>query len=52
VLFERHREASSLFSNKRPAPTAAWVLSLYTPVIVKYRDASTDERVMLEDWLR
>jgi 2,3,4,5-tetrahydropyridine-2-carboxylate N-succinyltransferase len=29
-----------------------WGLSLYTPVIVKYRDASTDERVMLEDWLR
>jgi 2,3,4,5-tetrahydropyridine-2-carboxylate N-succinyltransferase len=29
-----------------------WGLSLYTPVIVKYRDAGTDERVMLEDWLR
>lgn len=29
-----------------------WGLSLYTPVIVKYRDASTDERVMLEEWLR
>ena len=29
-----------------------WGLSLYTPVIVKYRDASTDERVRLEDWLR
>ena len=29
-----------------------WGLSLYTPVIVKYRDASTDERVQLEDWLR
>jgi 2,3,4,5-tetrahydropyridine-2-carboxylate N-succinyltransferase len=29
-----------------------WNLSLYTPVIVKYRDASTDERVQLEDWLR
>jgi 2,3,4,5-tetrahydropyridine-2-carboxylate N-succinyltransferase len=27
-------------------------LSLYTPVIVKYRDASTDMRVRLEDWLR
>ena len=26
-------------------------MSLYTPVIVKYRDASTDERVQLEDWL-
>lgn len=29
-----------------------WGLSLYTPVIVKYRDASTDDRVQLEDWLR
>jgi len=29
-----------------------WNLSLYTPVIVKYRDESTDERVQLEDWLR
>jgi 2,3,4,5-tetrahydropyridine-2-carboxylate N-succinyltransferase len=29
-----------------------WGVSLYTPVIVKYRDASTDERVQLEDWLR
>ena len=29
-----------------------WGLSLYTPVIVKYRDASTDVRVQLEDWLR
>jgi 2,3,4,5-tetrahydropyridine-2-carboxylate N-succinyltransferase len=29
-----------------------WGISLYTPVIVKYRDASTDERAQLEDWLR
>lgn len=29
-----------------------WGLSLYTPVIVKYRDESTDERAQLEDWLR
>ncbi len=29
-----------------------WGVSLYTPVIVKYRDASTDERVQLEEWLR
>jgi 2,3,4,5-tetrahydropyridine-2-carboxylate N-succinyltransferase len=29
-----------------------WGVSLYTPVIVKYRDAATDERAMLEDWLR
>jgi 2,3,4,5-tetrahydropyridine-2-carboxylate N-succinyltransferase len=29
-----------------------WNLSLYTPVIVKYRDAKTDRGVELEDWLR
>ena len=29
-----------------------WGLSLYTPVIVKYRDAKTDARVQLADFLR
>ncbi len=29
-----------------------WDLSLYTPVIVKYRDSKTDARVQLEDLLR
>src|SRR5205823_3796732 len=29
-----------------------WGLSLYTPVIVKYRDTKTDARVQLEDLLR
>ncbi len=29
-----------------------WNLSLYTPVIVKYRDAKTDVKVQLEDLLR
>jgi 2,3,4,5-tetrahydropyridine-2-carboxylate N-succinyltransferase len=29
-----------------------WGLTLYTPVIVKYRDAATDQRTQLEDWLR
>jgi 2,3,4,5-tetrahydropyridine-2-carboxylate N-succinyltransferase len=29
-----------------------WGLSLYTPVIVKYRDAKTDAKVQLEDYLR
>jgi 2,3,4,5-tetrahydropyridine-2,6-dicarboxylate N-succinyltransferase len=29
-----------------------WKLSLYTPVIVKYRDAKTDAKVQLEDLLR
>lgn len=29
-----------------------WGVSLYTPVIVKYRDAKTDARIQLEDLLR
>jgi 2,3,4,5-tetrahydropyridine-2-carboxylate N-succinyltransferase len=29
-----------------------WGISLYTPVIVKYRDARTDARIQLEDLLR
>jgi 2,3,4,5-tetrahydropyridine-2-carboxylate N-succinyltransferase len=31
---------------------AEWGISLYTPVIVKYRDEKTDRGVELEDWLR
>jgi 2,3,4,5-tetrahydropyridine-2-carboxylate N-succinyltransferase len=31
---------------------ADWNLSLYTPVIVKYRDEKTDEGAELEEWLR
>jgi len=33
-------------------PGKDWNLSLYTPVIVKYRDAKTDTKVQLEDLLR
>jgi 2,3,4,5-tetrahydropyridine-2-carboxylate N-succinyltransferase len=29
-----------------------WGVSLYTPVIVKYRDAKTDTKIQLEDLLR
>jgi 2,3,4,5-tetrahydropyridine-2-carboxylate N-succinyltransferase len=29
-----------------------WTLSLYTPVIVKYRDDKTERGIELEDWLR
>jgi 2,3,4,5-tetrahydropyridine-2,6-dicarboxylate N-succinyltransferase len=36
--------------NKREA--AEWAISLYAPVIVKYRDEKTDRGVELEDWLR
>lgn len=31
---------------------ADWNLSLYTPVIVKYRDQKTDKAIELEEWLR
>ncbi len=31
---------------------AAWGISLYTPVIVKYRDAGTEAKIQLEDLLR
>jgi 2,3,4,5-tetrahydropyridine-2-carboxylate N-succinyltransferase len=31
---------------------AKWGLSLYAPVIVKYRDEKTDQRIELEEWLR
>lgn len=31
---------------------AEWGISLYTPVIVKYRDEKTDRGVGLEEWLR
>jgi 2,3,4,5-tetrahydropyridine-2-carboxylate N-succinyltransferase len=33
-------------------PGKEWGLSVYTPVIVKYRDARTDTRIQLEDLLR
>lgn len=31
---------------------AEWKLSLYTPVIVKYRDEKTESGIELEEWLR
>jgi 2,3,4,5-tetrahydropyridine-2,6-dicarboxylate N-succinyltransferase len=33
-------------------PGKEWGLSVYTPIIVKYRDARTDARIQLEDLLR
>jgi 2,3,4,5-tetrahydropyridine-2-carboxylate N-succinyltransferase len=30
----------------------AWGISIYTPVIVKYRDEKTGSRIQLEDLLR
>jgi len=36
----------------RKGPAAELGISLYTPVIVKYRDEKTDRGIELEDWLR
>jgi len=36
----------------RKGAAAEWNLSLYTPVIVKYRDEKTDRGIELEEWLR
>src|SRR6201984_2929635 len=36
----------------KKGPAADWNLSLYTPVIVKYRDEKTDRGIELEEWLR
>lgn len=33
-------------------PGKAWGLSVYTPIIVKYRDEKTDAKIQLEDLLR
>ena len=38
--------------NVRSEVGQAWGLSLYAPVIVKYRDEKTDRAVQLEDYLR
>ncbi|MGO9231633.1 MAG: 2,3,4,5-tetrahydropyridine-2,6-dicarboxylate N-succinyltransferase [Bryobacteraceae bacterium] len=34
------------------SPGREWGISVYTPVIVKYRDARTDSKIQLEDLLR
>jgi 2,3,4,5-tetrahydropyridine-2-carboxylate N-succinyltransferase len=36
----------------KKGPAADWGISLYTPVIVKYRDDKTAKGTELEDWLR
>lgn len=48
-------EGAVVVAGSRPITTGAgkkWNLSLYTPVIVKYRDEKTDERIRLEEFLR
>jgi 2,3,4,5-tetrahydropyridine-2-carboxylate N-succinyltransferase len=36
----------------RSGPGVSWGIALYTPVIVKYRDAGTETKIQLEDLLR
>jgi 2,3,4,5-tetrahydropyridine-2-carboxylate N-succinyltransferase len=50
VVVPGSRPVSSRAVKKSAA--ADWNLSLYTPVIVKYRDEKTDRSIELEDWLR
>ena len=48
-------ERAVVVAGSRPIAAGAgkdWNLSLYTPVIVKYRDEKTDARIQLEDLLR
>ena len=48
-------EMAVVVAGSRPISTGCgkdWGLSLYTPVIVKYRDAKTELRAQLEDLLR
>ena len=48
-------EGAVVVAGSRPVtkgPGAAAGIHIYTPVIVKYRDASTDASVVLEDLLR
>ena len=37
---------------KGKSKTDDWNISLYTPVIVKYRDEKTERGIELEEWLR
>jgi 2,3,4,5-tetrahydropyridine-2-carboxylate N-succinyltransferase len=48
-------EGAVVVSGSRAITSGAgrdWGLSLYTPVIVKYRDSKTDTKIQLEDLLR
>jgi 2,3,4,5-tetrahydropyridine-2-carboxylate N-succinyltransferase len=48
-------EGAVVVAGSRPITKGAgkkWELSLYTPVIVKYRDEKTDQRIQLEEFLR
>jgi 2,3,4,5-tetrahydropyridine-2-carboxylate N-succinyltransferase len=52
-------EGAVVVPGSRPVSSSAasgkareWNLSLYTPVIVKYRDSKTDQSIRLEDFLR
>jgi 2,3,4,5-tetrahydropyridine-2-carboxylate N-succinyltransferase len=48
-------EGAVVVPGSRPVtkePGRGWGLSIYTPIIVKYRDERTDARTALEQWIR
>jgi 2,3,4,5-tetrahydropyridine-2-carboxylate N-succinyltransferase len=48
-------ESAVVVAGSRALPSGPgkdWGISVYTPVIVKYRDARTDTKIQLEDLLR
>ena len=48
-------EAAVVVAGSRAVPRGQgkeWGISLYTPVIIKYRDAKTEAKIQLEDFLR
>ena len=50
--FPKARWSSPARARSHSGPGKDWGISLYTPVIVKYRDARTDAKIQLEDLLR
>ena len=48
----KRRSRSRLARREKRQRKSEWNLSLYTPVIVKYRDEKTERGIELEEWLR
>ena len=48
----RSRDRGRRARRHQRSPGKDWGISVYTPVIVKYRDARTDAKIQLEDLLR
>ena len=45
-------ERATYVGNDPSGQGKEWNISIYTPVIVKYRDSKTDSSIRLEDLLR